>query len=110
MRRAALVSVATLAGLSATAAQTTSCPEDLTGDGVTSTNDLLYLLASFGRDATSQLTAVAADLDGVRAHHHAPPSQCALAPVSQAHSTDSRQPTCVGSRRDEVGPPRPTRH
>ena len=48
-----------------------SCAEDLTGDGFVSTNDLLYLLASFNRP-TSQPAAAAADLDGVRVLRRAP--------------------------------------
>lgn len=44
-----------------------ACAYDLTGDGLVSTNDLLYLLAAFGRDAASDLAADAADVnnDGV---------------------------------------------
>ena len=40
------------------------CAYDLTEDNLVSTNDLLYLLATFGRDAASDPAAQAADVDG----------------------------------------------
>ena len=77
MRWAALLAAAALLALGsapAALAQTTvfnfdsgACAEDLTGDGFVSTNDLLYLLASYGRSAATEPAAAWADLDGVRA-------------------------------------------
>ena len=59
-----LVSVAAVLMLPLAAAQE-SCAADFTQDGLVSTNDLLYLLATFGRTVTEEGSAAAlADLDG----------------------------------------------
>eukprot|EP01046_Picozoa_sp_COSAG06_P073606 COSAG06_NODE_22093_length_734_cov_1.083465_2_plen_174_part_01 len=41
-----------------------ACAYDLTGDGAISTNDLLMILALFGRQSTTSTTVVAADVSG----------------------------------------------